>query len=106
MSGWRDKVFDSLHIAETTRTDAGAVALTSPRCVVVTTVASALTLADGYPGALIFISMRTYVGIATLTPTNLKNYTTVKFCAVGDWVAMEFDGLEWAVLASKGVVLT
>ena len=105
MSNWKDQILDSLHIAETTRANAGEVAVTAPRCVVTTTGAALLTLADGVPGQVLCISMRTDGGAATLTPTNLKKYTTITFNDVGDQAVLEFDGLEWEVVRNNGVVL-
>lgn len=101
---WRDDIINSLHIAETTRAGAGAVAITSPRAVVTTTGAAALTLADGVPGQVLFISMRTDGGAGTLTPSNLKKYTTITFNDVGDWVVLEFIGFEWVIQDYKGAV--
>ncbi len=105
MSNWRDQIFDSLHVAETTRSGPGAVAITAARAIIITTgVDDAMTLADGVPGQVLIMTMRTDAGAGIVTPVNLWNFTTITFNNVGDWAAVEFDGLDWRKVGGKGAV--
>jgi hypothetical protein len=87
-------------VAPDTRTDAGAVAITSYYTTIVTTTASAITLADGTePGQMKKITMSVDVGDATLTPVTLAGGTTIVFSVVGDTAEMVWDGTTWTAIA-------
>lgn len=87
-----------------TRTDAGAVAITSYFTDVVTTTASAITLADGTePGQMKKIMLSTVSGDATLTPVNLAGGTTIVFSVVGDTAELVWDGTNWTAVAILNV---
>jgi len=92
-------------VAPDTRTDAGAVSVASYYTTVVTTTASAITLADGTePGQMKKIMMSVDVGDATLTPANLAGATTIVFSAVGDTAEMVWDGTNWTSIALYNTV--
>jgi len=78
-----------------TLTDAGAVTLTELITLVVTTTASALTLADGSEGQEKHIVMITDAGAATLTPTSFANGTTIVFDDAGDSIHLLFTSGSW-----------
>ena len=78
-----------------TLTDAGAVTLTESTTFLVTTTASAITLADGTENQHKLIVMKTDSGAATLTPTNLSNGTTIIFDDVGDSAYLYFMDGSW-----------
>ena len=67
------------------------------------------TLADGYPGQILKITIYNKLGSInwTLTPTTLYHYSSIYFNAVGDSVTLLFlnstDG--WAVIDSNSVSL-
>lgn len=105
MANWRTNLIRMMHHAVQTLTGAGAVTLTEPVTQVVTTGADALTLADGELNQVKYIGMLTDGGDGTLTPTNLKNYTTITFNDPGDYVVLQFNGLKWEILMYEGVTL-
>lgn len=78
-----------------TLTDAGGVTVTESTTFVVTTTASAITLADGVENQEKFIVMKTLSGTATLTPTNLSNGTTLVFDKVGHSAHLVFIDASW-----------
>ena len=78
-----------------TLTDAGAVTLTQSTTFLVTTGAAAITLADGSENQHKLIVMKTDAGVATLTPTNLSNGTTILFDDVGDSAYLYFIDGSW-----------
>ncbi len=78
-----------------TLTDAGAVTLTESTTFVVTTTASALTLADGVENQHKLIVMKTDAGLATLTPSNFANGSTILFSNVGDSASLYFLNGSW-----------
>lgn len=87
-------------VAPDTRTDAGAVSVTTYFTNIVTTTASALTLANGTePGQMKKLMLSTVSGDATLTPVNLAGGTTIVFSVVGDMVEMTWDGANWTAIA-------
>lgn len=84
-----------------TRTGAGAIDPNVPLTYVVTTGADALTLADGsVVGQVKIITLKTDGGDGTLTPANFKNGTTITFADAGDTVILQWDGTEWAMVAT------
>ncbi len=98
-------------VAPDTRTDAGAVSVTTYFTDIVTTTASAITLANGTePGQMKKILMSVDVGDATLTPVNLAGGTTIVFSVVGDVAEMTWDGANWTAIAlyntATGLVTT
>ena len=91
-------------VAPDTRTDAGAVAITSYFTDVVTTGAAAITLADGTePGQMKKIMLSVTAGDATLTPVTIAGGTTIVFSVVGDTVELVWDGTTWTAVAILNV---
>ena len=88
-----------------TLTGAGAVSLTTTTTLLVTTGAHNLTLANGAPGQIKVITMRTRVGDATLTPTALEGGLTLTFNSVGDTVTLVYNGAKWAIISNNGATL-
>lgn len=89
-----------------TRTDAGAVSVTSYMTYVVTTGVAAITLADGTAaGQLKKIMMSVDAGDATLTiATPFSSGTNqVVFSNVGDTVELMWTGSYWRILAAHNV---
>ena len=87
-----------------TLTDAGAVTLTESTTFVVTTTTAALTLADGTENQHKLIVMKTDSGVATLTPTNLSNGTTIVFNDVGDSANLYFVDGSWNFLGGTATL--
>ena len=87
-----------------TLTDAGAVTLTESTTFIVTTGAAAITLADGVENQHKLIVMKTDAGVATLTPTNLSNGTTIVFDDVGDSADLWFVDGSWNFLGGSAFV--
>lgn len=89
-----------------TRTDAGAISLTTTVTKVVTTTGTpALTLADGTDGQIKIIAMTVDAGTATLTPTTFLNGTTITFDDAGDTAVLLFTTtLGWVFLAGSATV--
>jgi hypothetical protein len=89
-----------------TRTDAGAVSVTSYMTYVVTTTASAITLANGTAaGQLKKIMMSVDAGDATLTIATPFSAGTnqVVFSNIGDTVELIWTGSYWRILAAHNV---
>ena len=88
-------------------TAAGAVNITTAITTVVTSGTIALTLIDGLAGQLKFITMVTYGGVATLTPTTLNGYSTIAFNTDGDSVLLLFiDATHgWSIISNQGCTL-
>ena len=88
-------------------TAAGAVNITTAITTVVTSGTIALTLIDGLAGQLKFITMVTYGGVATLTPTTLNGYSTIAFGVDGDSVLLLFiDATHgWSIISNQGCTL-
>lgn len=78
-----------------TLTDAGAVSLTESTTFIVTTTASALTLANGVENQKKLIVMKTDGGDATLTPSNLGIGTNIVFDDVDDSADLVFMNAKW-----------
>jgi len=89
-----------------TRTDAGAVSVTSYMTYVVTTGAAAITLANGTAaGQLKKIMMSVDAGDATLTIATPFSAGTnqVVFSNIGDTVELLWTGSYWRILAAHNV---
>ena len=69
-----------------------------------TTGTDALTLADGKEGREKYIVMRTDGGVGTLTPTNLKNGTTITFDDVGDSAHLVFTDGDWVFMGGTATL--
>jgi hypothetical protein len=83
---------------------AGAINITSFATNWTTTGANAGTLADGASvGQQKIITLVVDGGDGTLTPTNLKDGTTITFSNVGDQVRLVWDGAEWVVVERLNV---
>ena len=83
---------------------AGAINITSFSTNWTTTGANAGTLADGTSvGQQKVITLVVDGGDGTLTPTNLKDGTTITFSNVGDQVRLVWDGAEWVVVERLNV---
>lgn len=89
----------------TTLTGAGAVPITHPNVLLVTTGANALTLADGTLGQDLYIFMKTDGGDGTLTPTSPKGYSTITFNDAGDTVHLRFIDSKWFIVGYYGVTI-
>jgi len=87
-----------------TLTGAGAVDITSAMTLIVTEGADALTLADGASGQEKLIVMKTDSGAGTLTPTNLKNGTTITFDDVGDSAHLVFMDGAWVFMGGTATL--
>ena len=84
-------------------TGAGAVNITAAITTIVSTGTDALTLIDGIAGQLKFITMVTYGGVATLTPTTLNGFTTITFNSDGDSCTLLFVTTHgWCVVGAHG----
>lgn len=71
-------------------------------------VGNALTLANGSIGQLktiVYVAETAGAETGILTPTNLGSATTITFNAVGDSVTLQFAGLDWWVIGSRGAVV-
>ncbi|HEY8364245.1 MAG TPA: hypothetical protein VIK84_01625 [Haloplasmataceae bacterium] len=88
-----------------TLTGAGAVNLTTKVTLLVTTGADTLTLAAGTEGQIKIITMKTYGGDGTLTPTGLRGGTTITFGDVGDTVVLMYIDSAWVILANNGCII-
>jgi len=90
----------------TTRSGAGAVAITASSVRLTTTGADALTLANGANGQLITIVMVVDGGDGVLTPSTKTGFSTVTFSAVGQSVTLQyFTTLGWMVVSNVGAAL-
>ena len=90
-----------------TLTGAGAVNTTTAITLVVSTGTDALTLVDGLAGQMKFITMVTYGGVATLTPTTLNGKSTIAFNTDGDSVLLLFINAThgWSIISNHGCTL-
>ena len=78
---------------------AGAVDTTSEVTLITTAGAIALTLDDGVEGQIKHIVCISYVGDATLTPTNLLGGDTITFGAEGETATLLFTNDAWVKLS-------
>ena len=91
---------------QSARSGAGAVPLTAPTCLLTTTGANALTLADGVAGQRLRVIMVVDGGDGTLTPTTKTGYTTITFNDASDAVDLEFTTTYgWIIVGSRGVTI-
>jgi hypothetical protein len=67
--------------------------------------ANAFTLADGYEGQVLTITMITDGGDATVTPAHPLGYATLKFTAVGQTVNLLFTNAGWYITANNQATL-
>ena len=88
-------------------TAAGAVNITAAITTIASSGTDALTLIDGLPGQLKFITMISYGGVATLTPTTLNGWTTIKFNSDGDSCTLLFvdSSNGWSIVGEYGVTI-
>lgn len=97
--------------APTTRSGAGAVAITSPTCLVTSTgVGDALTVADAtVSGHRLRIVHIVDGGTAVITQTTGAKLTaaisTITFTNAYDWVELEWSGALWNVIGYGGVTI-
>ena len=86
---------------------AGAVDVTSAITTIASSGTDALTLIDGIAGQLKFITMISYGGVATLTPSTLNGYTTIAFGTDGDSVLLMFINSThgWSIISNQGCAL-
>jgi len=94
-----------------TLTGAGAVSLTHPMTLLVTTGANAVTLADGAVGQMKTIVMKTDGGNATMTQAggNLlaaQVSTSIVWNDVGDSATLAYTGSDWVVVSHNGVTIS
>ena len=87
-----------------TLTGAGAVDIVSAMTLIVTTSVDAFTLADGVEGQEKFIVMKTDAADGTLTPSNLKNGTTITFDDVGDSAHLIFMDGAWVFMGGTATL--
>lgn len=83
-------------------TNAGAIPLTSMVVFVNTLAPTTYTLAAGANGQIITLIMRTDGGDATVTPSSLRGYTSVRLTAVGASVTLWYDGAMWNLMSVAG----
>ena len=89
-------------------TTAGAVDVTSAITTIASSGADALTLINGaHAGQLKFITMISYGGVATLTPSTLNGYTTIAFGTDGDCVMLLYTDATngWSIISNQGCTL-
>lgn len=91
-------------LAYSLRTGAGAIALTSPVCLITTTGTDALTLADGYEAQKLRLTMIADGGVGTLTPSNLIGGTTLTFDDVGDSADLQFLSGNWHIMGGTATL--
>ena len=86
---------------------AGAVDVTSAITTIASSGTDALTMIDGIAGQLKFITMISYGGVATLTPSTLNGYTTIAFGTDGDCVMLLFTDATngWSIISNQGCTL-
>lgn len=90
-----------------TRSGAGAIPITNPTCLLTTTGANALTLADGIAGQTLTIVHVVDGGDGTLTPTTKTGYTSIVFDAVGDTVTLQFHTTYgWVIIGQNAVTVS
>lgn len=59
------------------------------------------TLADGVTGQIMYITMESSTGTATITPANLAGGTSITFNAAGDSVCLLFQDAEWYIIGGN-----
>lgn len=83
-----------------------AVPLTARYVAMTTGGAEALTLADGFPGQVITLSLVTDGGDGTLTPATSSGWATAVFADAGDTLTFEFvdSTVGWIIVGGTGVL--
>lgn len=105
------KLEAALCAAPSARSGPGAIAITSPTCLLTTTgTGDALTLADGgFPGQAIDIVHIVDGGTGVITQTTgaklRANITTITFTAVGDFCRLIWTGTLWTPGPYHGVTI-
>lgn len=81
----------------------GAIPLTADVLLIdtVSTVAQALTLADGYAGQKLTVKMTVDAADAVITPANFLDGTTITCDDAGDSAELMFDGTNWGVIGTS-----
>ena len=80
---------------DTNSTDASAISIITPATALVSGGAETRTLANGREGQMKYLFAKTAVGAITITPVNLKGYTTVVLGAAGRGATLIFCAGEW-----------
>jgi hypothetical protein len=86
-----------------TRSGAGAVAITAAIAELTSTGTNAWTLADGAEGQHLFLIMVTDGGVGTLTPSNAGGWTTLAFSDPGDSAHLMFTNGKWYLVGQGGL---
>lgn len=100
-----DECCSTASVVPDIQTASGAVSLSTFSTLLVTTAATAITLADGFEGQTKFIKMKTYGGDSVLTPVHLLGGTTITFNSVNDFVNLKFIDGYWVVLTNSGAII-
>lgn len=67
---------------------------------------TALSLADGSDGQLkTIVAIGTGANTCTITPTNLRGYSTITLNAEGETATLLFKNSKWNVISNNGAVL-
>ena len=80
-------------------TGGGAISLTTGVTFITTTGTESYSLADGTEGQFKIIIMKVDGGNATITPTNLVGWTSIRFDAVHDNVQLLYGSTGWNIIA-------
>lgn len=106
-----DKLSGIVFGAPTARSGPGAIAITSPYCLLTTTgTGDALTIADStLTGQSITIRHIVDGGTGVITQTTgaklRADITTITFTSVGDWVTLVWTGTLWTPVQGYGVTI-
>ena len=82
-------------------TGGGAIRTDTLITEIVTTGAQAFSLADGVLGQVKILNMKTFGGIATITPATFSNDTNILFNAKDDNVTLVFTSNGWVITAGQ-----
>ena len=80
-------------------TGGGAISLTTGVTFITTTGTESYSLADGTEGQFKIIIMKVDGGNATITPTNLVGWTSVRFTDVNNNVQLLYGSTGWNIIA-------
>ena len=80
-------------------TGGGAISVTTGVTFITTTGTESYSLADGTEGQFKIIIMKVDGGNATITPTNLVGWTSIRFDAVIDNVQLLYGSTGWNIIA-------
>lgn len=107
MLNWREKVVRNVvdHQDLTISGTSTAVNVTNSITILTNTLDGNSTLADGEVGQQKLVVVGTGGHTATITPSNFKGYTSFALANKGAYIALEFDGYEWQVIAKNDCVL-